>query len=131
MLNGLREGFYINEDIVLLKRNLIEYENDEIKMFLYLFVIRFDVLEYNFKVFYEVYEFEKIIVEIIDFILGDMFVLLKEKIFLKVFIDSIKIKGLLKLFCLVENFYFEFIHNVDILDGLINGILCIIKKIRL
>lgn len=127
-MNRLREGFYINEDIVLLKRNLIEYENDEIKMFLYLFVIRFDVLEYNFKVFYEVYEFEKIIVEVIDFILGDMFVLLKEKIFLKVFIDSIKIKGLLKLFCLVENFYFEFIVNVDILDGLINGILCIIKK---
>lgn len=59
-------------------------------MFLYLFVIRFDVLKYNFKVFYEVYEFEKIIVEVIDFILGDMYVLLKEKIFLKVYIDSIK-----------------------------------------
>lgn len=98
-------------------------------MFLYLFVIRFDVLKYNFKVFYEVCEFVKIIVEVIDFVLSDMFVLLKEKIFLKVFIDSIKIKGLLKLFCLVENFFFEFIVNVDILDGLINGILCIIKKL--
>lgn len=131
LLNRLREGFHTNEDIALLKRNLIEQENDETKMLPHLFVTRSDVSQYNSKVFHEVRESEKTIVEAIDSISGDMPVSLKEKILSKVPIDSTKTKGLSKSLCLAENLPSELTVNVDISDGLTNGTPCIIKKTRL
>lgn len=129
LLKRLSEGFHTNEDIALLKRNLIEQENDETKMLPHLFVTRSDVSKYNSKVFHEVRESVKTIVEAIDSVSSDMPVSLKEKILSKVPIDSTKTKGLSKSLCLAENLSSELTVNVDISDGLTNGTPCIIKKL--
>lgn len=95
---------------------------------LYLYIIRKEVVEFNVIVFEGVFMGRKIIVEVIDLIVGDLFFEIKEKILLKILLDSLKIKGLLKFLNFVEDLFGELSINVDVSDGLINGILCIIKK---
>lgn len=112
----------VAEDIALLKRNLIEQENDETKMLPHLFVTRSDVSKYNSRVFHDS---EKTIVEATDSISGNISVSLKENILSKVPIDSSKTKGLSKSLCLYLPS--ELTVNVDISDGLPNGTPCIIK----
>lgn len=87
-----------------------------------------EVVEFNVIVFEGVFMGRKIIVEVIDLIVGDLFFEIKEKILLKILLDSLKIKGLLKFLNFVEDLFGELSINVDVSDGLINGILCIIKK---
>lgn len=79
---------------------MIEQENDETKMLPHLFVTRSDVSKYNSKVFHEVHESEKTIVEAIDSISGDMHVSLKDSFYAilsKVHIDSIKNQRIIKI----------------------------------
>lgn len=54
---------------------------------------------------------------------------MKIKILLKILLDVLKIKGLLKYLYFVEDLFVELCINIDIRDGLINGIFCIIKKL--
>lgn len=62
----------VAEDTALLKRNLIEQENDDTKMLPHLFVTRSDVSKYNYRVFHDVCDSEKAIVEATDSISGDI-----------------------------------------------------------
>lgn len=48
---------------------------------------------------------------------------------LKVLDYVIKIKGLMKYLCLGEEFFVEICVNIDVKDGMINGILCIVKRL--
>lgn len=72
--------------------------------------------------------FKKIIVEVIDSIFGDLLFFLYEKILMKILEDVIKIKGLNKYLCFGEGLLVEICINIDVLDGLVNGIFCIILK---
>lgn len=52
-----------------------------------------------------------------------------EYFLLKLLDDVLKIKGFIKFFCLGEVMFVEICINIDVVDGMINGILCIIKKL--
>lgn len=69
----------------------------------------------------------KIVVYVINNILGEVDILLKVKIFSKIFEDVGKIMDFQKCLNFVIGLLFELCLNVCVEDGLINGIFCVIK----
>lgn len=69
----------------------------------------------------------KIGVYVIDNILGEVDILLKEKILSKIFEDLGKIIGFQKCLNCVIGLLFKLCFNVCVEDGLINEIFCVIK----
>lgn len=71
----------------------------------------------------------KCIVFVIDIVVGDVKEEFKIKFLNKVFDDFLKIMGLVGRLLIVENLFVEICINVDVEDGFINGIFCIVKKL--
>lgn len=80
MLNRIREGNHLEEDITALKMQILEEENDTTRNVPHLFTHRCDVQNYNRTIFQHVCNSKKTIVEAIDSISGDLPSSLHEKI---------------------------------------------------
>lgn len=72
---------------------------------------------------------KKCIILVIDIVSGDVIKDIKQKILLKVFDDLLKIMGLFKNLLIVEDMLVEICINIDVEDGFINGIICLVKKL--
>lgn len=129
MLNRIREGNHLEEDITALKMQILEEENDTTRNVPHLFTHRCDVQNYNRTIFQHVCNSKKTIVEAIDSISGDLPSSLHEKILMKIPEDATKTKGLNKYLCLGEGLPAEICVNIDVSDGLANGTPCTISKL--
>lgn len=83
MLNRIREGNHLEEDITALKMQILEEENDTTRNVPHLFTHRCDVQNYNRTIFQHVCNSKITIVEAIDSISGDLPSSLHEKILMK------------------------------------------------
>ena len=72
MLNRIREGNHVEEDMATLKMKMIDEENDRTRNMPHLFTHRCDVENYNKNVFQHLCDSKKTVVEAIDSISGDL-----------------------------------------------------------
>lgn len=129
LLNRLREGNQLPDDIRLLNTRTIQNENESTVKMSHLFTRKLEVANFNRKVFDETLDAKKTIIEAIDSISGEIALNLKKKILSKIPVDTAKTKGLAKFLHLAEELPAELCINIDILDGLTNGTPCTIKKL--
>lgn len=129
LLNRLREGNQVLDDIELLKERVIACDNESTVKLPHLFTKKKQVALYNGQVFDESDPSKKTIVEAIDSISGEMSPQMKIKILSKIPLDASKTKGLSKYLHLAEDLPAELCINIDIRDGLTNGTPCTIKKL--
>ena len=129
MLNRIREGNHVEEDMATLKMKMINEENDRTRNMPHLFTHRCDVENYNKNVFQHLCDSKKTVVEAIDSISGDLPCSLHKKVLLKIPTDATKTKGLNKYLCIGEGLPAEICVNIDVSDGLANGTPCIITKL--
>lgn len=129
LLNRLREGNQMLDDIEVLKERVIACNNESTVKLPHLFTKKKQVALYNGQVFDESDSSKKTIVEAIDSISGEMSPQMKSKILSKIPLDASKTKGLSKYIHLAEDLPAELCINIDIRDGLTNGTPCTIKKL--
>lgn len=84
MLNRIREGNHVEEDMATLKMKMIDEENDRTRNMPHLFTHRCDVENYNKNVFQHLCDSKKTVVEAIDSISGDLPCSLHKKVLLKI-----------------------------------------------
>ena len=129
LLNRLREGSHLPEDIQLLQSRLVDANEDNTSI-PHLFTVRDAVNKYNESVFHKCSREKKAIINAIDSISGDIPHSLKANLITKISEDSSKTKGLLKYLHIAEDCPAELGANTDVSDGLANGTPCIVKKIE-
>lgn len=87
----------ILQDIQILQLRLFNVLNViyllDLDLIFYLFIIRVECDLYNFYLLIKLFDFMKVVVYLIDSVLGDVLCLLKEKILNKVLDDVGKIMG--------------------------------------
>lgn len=114
LLNRLREGNQILDDIELLKERVIACDNESTVKLPHLFIKKKQVALYNGQVFNESDPSKKTIVEAIDSISGGMLPQMKIKILSKIPLDASKTKGLSKYLHLAEDLPAELCINTCI-----------------
>jgi exonuclease III len=129
LLNRLREGNQSSDDIKLLNDRTIQDDNQVTMAMTHLFTRKLEVSNFNRRVFDEMHDVKKTIVEAIDTISGEIASSLKDKILSKIPLDTNKTKGLAKYLHLAEDLPAELCINIDTRDGLTNGTPCTIKKL--
>lgn len=81
------------------------------------------------QVFENVCDGYKCFILVIDIVNGDVNEDIKKKISDKILDDFVKIMGLFRNLYIVEDLLVEICLNIDVEDGLINGIICLVKKL--
>lgn len=81
------------------------------------------------EVFEKVDDRKKCEIVVIDVVDGDVKEEIRKIILNKVLDDFLKIMGLVSRLLIVEDLLVEICINIDVEDGFINGIFCIVKKI--
>lgn len=131
LLNRLREGEYTEEDLSVLDQRKIEtlgLTNDSIKHMPHLFCTRADVATHNQTILSQIPISDKIEIEAIDTISGNIGISLHAQILSHLPLDPTKTMGLQKLLLLGLGMPAELCLNIDTTDGLTNGASCYIKK---
>lgn len=130
LLNRLREGNQVLDDIKILKERVIAYNNEKTVKLPHLSTKKKQVALFNRQeVFDESEPRKKTIVEAIDSISGEMAPQMKIKILSKISLDASKTKGLSKYLHLAKDLPAELCINIDKRDRLTNGTPCTIKKL--
>lgn len=81
------------------------------------------------QVFENVCDGYKCFILVIDIVNGDVNEDIKKKNSDKILDDFVKIMGLFRNLYIVEDLLVEICLNIDVEDGLINGIICLVKKL--
>ena len=129
LLNRLREGLHTEEDIAtLMSRHVKHNEEQAFHGLPHLFCTRKDVASHNLMVLNETCSEQKVNIEAIDDISGDISPSLRDVLLNKIPTDASLTMGLQKNLELGLDLPAEMSLNIDTEDGLTNGAACIIKK---
>lgn len=130
LLNRLREGLHTEEDLHVLRSRQVESltESCVTKELPHLFCTRENANNHNQSVIADIALSNKVSIEAIDDISGDLSQTMRQMVISKIPDDPSKTMGLQKYLTLGIDLPAEICLNVDTSDGLTNGASCIIKK---
>ena len=131
LLNRLREGNHTEEDVTVLESRLIknlDISSDSVKHFPHLFSNKESALNHNELIFLGSDENQRVEIEAVDAVSGNLDRSLHDVILSHVSTDPNHTMGLHKLVKLAVGIPCELCVNVDTSDGLTNGAPCCVKK---